>query len=468
MSQNAPDLRPDLARALIPDDRRVNPDGSRQPTIGMVSLGCPKALVDSERILTRLRAEGYAISPEYQGADAVIVNTCGFLDSAKAESLSAIGEALQQNGRVIVTGCLGADPQYITGAHPKVLAVTGPHQYEAVLDAVHAAVPAQPNPFVDLLPATGVKLTPRHYSYLKISEGCNHACKFCIIPDMRGRLVSRPAHAVLREAEKLVEAGVKELLVISQDTSAYGVDRKHDLSLWKGGEVRAHITDLAREMGKLGLDHKPWVRLHYVYPYPHVRDLIPLMAEGLVLPYLDIPFQHADPGVLRRMARPAAAARTLDEIAVWRSVCPDITLRSTFIVGFPGETEAEFQTLLDWMDEAQLDRVGCFQYENVAGARSNALPDHVPAEVKQERFDRFMAKAQIISEAKLAAKVGTTLEVIVDEVDPEGATCRTKADAPEIDGNLFIDADFESLSPGDIVTVEVEEAGDYDLWGRII
>jgi ribosomal protein S12 methylthiotransferase len=440
MSENPPILRPDLARALVPDTRREG-----QPTIGMVSLGCPKALVDSERILTRLRAEGYAISPDYKGADAVIVNTCGFLDSAKAESLEAIGEALQENGRVIVTGCLGAEPEYITGAHPKVLAVTGPHQYEAVLDAVHGAVPPAPDPFIDLLPATGVSLTPRHYSYLKISEGCNHKCKFCIIPDMRGRLVSRPAHAVLREAEKLVEAGVKELLVISQDTSAYGVDRKHDLSPWKGGEVRAHITDLAREMGKLGA----WVRLHYVYPYPHVRELIPLMAEGLVLPYLDIPFQHAHPDVLKRMARPAAAARTLDEIAAWRAIAPDLTLRST------------------WLDEAQLDRVGCFQYENVAGARSNDLPNHVPAEIKQERFDRFMEKAQAISAAKLAAKVGKVLEVIVDEVDEDGATCRTKADAPEIDGNLFIDEGFEALTPGDIVTVEVDEAGDYDLWGRL-
>ena len=463
MTQNPPLLRPDLARSLIPDTRRQG-----QPTIGMVSLGCPKALVDSERILTRLRAEGYAISPDYRGAEAVIVNTCGFLDSAKAESLEAIGEALQQNGRVIVTGCLGAQPEYITGAHPRVLAVTGPHQYEAVLDAVHKAVPPKPDPFIDLLPASAVTLTPRHYSYLKISEGCNHKCKFCIIPDMRGRLVSRPAHAVLREAEKLVEAGVRELLVISQDTSAYGVDRKHDLSPWKGGEVRAHITDLARELGKLGGPNKPWVRLHYVYPYPHVRDLIPLMADGLVLPYLDIPFQHAHPDTLRRMARPAAAARTLDEIAAWRGICPDITLRSTFIVGYPGETEAEFQTLLDWMDEAQLDRVGCFKYENVAGARSNALPDHVPEEVKQDRWDRFMQKAQAISEGKLAAKVGRTLQVIVDEVDEEGATCRTMADAPEIDGNLFIDEGFESLKPGDLVTVEVDEAGEYDLWGRLV
>jgi len=459
MPVNPPNLRPDLApRPVIAEARR---DG--QPTIGMVSLGCPKALVDSERILTRLRAEGYAISPDYAGADAVIVNTCGFLDSAKAESLEAIGEALASNGRVIVTGCLGAEPEYITGAHPKVLAVTGPHQYEQVLDAVHLAVPPSPDPFIDLMPAAGVKLTPRHYSYLKISEGCNHKCKFCIIPDMRGRLVSRPAHAVMREAEKLVEGGVKELLVISQDTSAYGVDVKHAVTAGRDGrEHRAHITDLARDLGSLGA----WVRLHYVYPYPHVRDLIPLMAEGLVLPYLDIPFQHAHPDTLRRMARPAAAARTLDEIAAWRAVCPEITLRSTFIVGYPGETEAEFQTLLHWLEEAQLDRVGCFQYENVAGARSNALPDHVPAEVKQDRWDRFMQKAQAISEAKLAAKVGKTLQVLVDEVDAEGATCRTMADAPEIDGNLFIDEGFEDLAPGDLVTVQVDEAGEYDLWGR--
>ena len=454
MSQNPPSLRPDIApRARFSEAARPG-----QPTIGMVSLGCPKALVDSERILTRLRAEGYAISPDYAGADAVIVNTCGFLDSAKAESLDAIGEALAENGRVIVTGCLGADPDYITGAHPKVLAVTGPQQYEQVLDAVHRAVPPDPNPFIDLLPATGVKLTPRHYSYLKISEGCNHACKFCIIPDMRGKLQSRPAHAILREAEKLVDAGVRELLVISQDTSAYGVDIKHATER----DHRAHITDLARDLGSLGA----WVRLHYVYPYPHVRNLIPLMAEGLVLPYLDIPFQHAHPDTLRRMARPAAAAKTLDEITAWRSVCPDITLRSTFIVGYPGETEAEFQTLLDWMDEAQLDRVGCFKYENVAGARSNALPDHVAPEVKQDRWDRFMARAQSISEAKLEAKVGRTLQVIVDEVDADGATCRTWADAPEIDGNLFIDEDFEGISVGDLLTVTVDEAGEYDLWGR--
>ncbi|MDO5613655.1 MAG: 30S ribosomal protein S12 methylthiotransferase RimO [Paracoccus sp. (in: a-proteobacteria)] len=455
MSQNPPIIRPDLARAHVPQDA-ARPG---QPTIGMVSLGCPKALVDSERILTRLRAEGYAISPDYAGADAVIVNTCGFLDSAKAESLEAIGEALAENGRVIVTGCLGAEPDYITGAHPSVMAVTGPHQYEQVLDAVHAAVPPAPDPFIDLMPAASVRLTPRHYAYLKISEGCNHHCKFCIIPDMRGRLVSRPAHAVLREAEKLVAGGVRELLVISQDTSAYGVDRRHAT---EHGH-RAHITDLARDLGSLGA----WVRLHYVYPYPHVRELIPLMAQGLVLPYLDIPFQHAHPDVLRRMARPAAAAKTLDEIAAWRAVCPGITLRSTFIVGYPGETEAEFQTLLDWLDEAQLDRVGCFQYENVAGARANDLPGHVAPEVKQDRWDRFMAKAQAISEAKLAAKVGTRQQVIVDEVDDQGATCRTMADAPEIDGNLFIDEGFQGLTPGDIVTVTVDEAGEYDLWGRV-
>ncbi|MEQ9242222.1 30S ribosomal protein S12 methylthiotransferase RimO [Roseovarius indicus] len=455
MSTNPPDLRPDLARSTISEASRPG-----QPVIGMVSLGCPKALVDSERILTRLRAEGYGISPDYSGADAVIVNTCGFLDSAKAESLEAIGEALQENGRVIVTGCLGAEPEYITGTHPKVLAVTGPHQYEQVLDAVHSAVPPSPDPFVDLLPSSGVKLTPRHYSYLKISEGCNHKCKFCIIPDMRGRLASRPAHAVLREAEKLVENGVKELLVISQDTSAYGVDTKHA----ETGGHRAHITNLARDLADLGA----WVRLHYVYPYPHVRDLIPLMAEGRILPYLDIPFQHAHPDTLKRMARPAAAAKTLDEINAWRAICPDISLRSTFIIGYPGETEEEFQTLLDWLDEARLDRVGCFKYENVEGARSNDLPDHVPEPVKQERWERFMEKAQVISEEKLAAKVGSVQDVIVDDIDEDGiATCRTKADAPEIDGCLFIDEGTESLSVGDIVTVEVDEAGEYDLWGQL-
>ncbi|MEM9319426.1 MAG: 30S ribosomal protein S12 methylthiotransferase RimO [Pseudomonadota bacterium] len=454
MVQNPPDLRPDQARARVPEAARPG-----QPRIGMVSLGCPKALVDSERILTRLRAEGYAISPDYDGADAVIVNTCGFLDSAKAESLGAIGEAVAQNGRVIVTGCLGAEPDYITGAHPQVLAVTGPHQYEQVLDAVHHAIPPAPDPFVDLLPPQGVKLTPRHYGYLKVSEGCNHRCKFCIIPDMRGRLASRPQAAVLREAERLVSSGVRELLIISQDTSAYGTDQK-------GRAAKFPILDLGAELAQLDA----WVRLHYVYPYPHVRDLVPLMAEagpGL-LPYLDIPFQHAHPDTLRRMARPAAAARTLDEISAWRTVCPGLTLRSTFIVGYPGETETEFQTLLDWLDEAQLDRVGCFQYENVAGARSNALPDHVPEEIKAERFARFMEKAQAISAAKLAAKVGQQLEVIVDAIDQDGATCRTRGDAPEIDGNLFIDEGFDALRPGDLVKVEVDEASDYDLWGKLV
>ena len=459
MSLNPPELRPDLAPRL-----RINePERNGQPKIGMVSLGCPKALVDSERILTRLRAEGYAISSDYKDAEAVIVNTCGFLDSAKAESLEAISEALSENGRVIVTGCLGAEEDYIRGSHPSVLAVTGPHQYEQVLDAVHKAVPPSPDPFIDLLPASGVSLTPRHYSYLKISEGCNHKCKFCIIPDMRGRLTSRPAHAIIREAEKLVDAGVKELLVISQDTSAYGVDIKHTNT----NNHRAHITDLTRDLGSLGA----WIRLHYVYPYPHVRDLIPLMADqsNNILPYLDIPFQHSHPEVLKRMARPAKSSNTLAEIAAWRNDCPDITLRSTFIVGYPGETEAEFQHLLDWLDEAQLDRIGCFQYENVDGARSNALSDHVNPDAKQDRWERFMEKSQIISEAKLAARVGTQLHVIVDDIDSEGiATCRTKADAPEIDGNLFIDDGTEALSIGDVVNVEVDESSEYDLWGKII
>jgi len=452
MTANPPELRPDRARARLPEAPRAG-----QPTIGMVSLGCPKALVDSERILTRLRAEGYGISPDYAGAEAVIVNTCGFLDSARMESLEAIGEALAENGRVIVTGCLGAEPEVITGAHPSVLAVTGPHQYERVLDAVHAAVPPAPDPYVDLVPAQAVSLTPRHYSYLKISEGCNHACRFCIIPDMRGRLVSRPHGAVLREAERLVAAGVREVLVISQDTSAYGVDRKADKP---AGE--AAITALARDLGRLGA----WVRLHYVYPYPHVRELVPLMAEGLVLPYLDVPFQHAHPDTLRRMARPAASARTLDEIAAWRAICPGLTLRSTFIVGYPGETEAEFETLLDWLAEAQLDRVGCFKYENVPGARSNALPDHVAEEVKQERWERFMEAAQAISAARLAAKVGRVLPVIVDAVDAEGATGRSAGDAPEIDGHVYIDAGHEGLAPGDVLDVRIDEASEYDLWGR--
>ena len=425
----------------------------------MVSLGCPKALVDSERILTKLRAEGYGISPNYEGADAVIVNTCGFLDSAKAESLEAIGEAIDENGRVIVTGCLGAEPEFITGAHPRVLAVTGPHQYESVLDAVHQVVPPKPDPFIDLLPETGIKLTPRHFSYLKISEGCNHKCKFCIIPDMRGRLQSRPAHAIIREATKLVDSGVKEILVISQDTSAYGLDLKYKTEQ----SHRSHIKNLAEDLGALGA----WVRLHYVYPYPHVRDLIPLMADGLILPYLDIPFQHAHPDVLRRMARPAASVETLEEIKKWRSICPEITLRSTFIVGYPGETEDEFNTLIDWLDEAQLDRVGCFKYENVDGARSNLLANQISEDIKQHRWEIFMETARKISTEKLARKIGNEIEVIVDEIDDEGAVCRTKADAPEIDGNLFIEENFDKISVGDILKVHVTAASDYDLWGTI-
>ncbi|MDA9329240.1 30S ribosomal protein S12 methylthiotransferase RimO [bacterium] len=459
MSQNPPEIRPDLAPKMQIDST----SRKGQPQIGMVSLGCPKALVDSERILTRLRAEGYAISPEYAGADAVIVNTCGFLDSAKLESLAAIGEALSENGRVIVTGCLGAKEDYIRKNHPSVLAVTGPHHYEQVLDAVRKAVPPSPDPFIDLLPASGVSLTPRHYSYLKISEGCNHKCKFCIIPDMRGKLMSRPAHAIIREAEKLVNSGVKELLVISQDTSAYGVDVKHQIS----NNHRPHITDLTKDLGSLGA----WIRLHYVYPYPHVRNLIPLMANqsNNILPYLDIPFQHSHPEVLKRMARPAKSSNTLSEIAAWRNDCPDITLRSTFIVGYPGETETEFQHLLDWLDEAQLDRVGCFKYENVDGARSNSLTNHIDADTKQDRWERFMEKSQAISEAKLSKKVGSTLDVIVDNIDEDGvAICRTKADAPEIDGNLFIDENTDKIKIGDIITVKVDEASEYDLWGQII
>ena len=454
MSSNPSLNRPDQAKPSLNDHR-----SSEQPNIGMVSLGCPKSLVDSERILTRLRAEGYGISPDYVGADAVIVNTCGFLDSAKAESLEAIGEAIDENGRVIVTGCLGAEPEFITGAHPRVLAVTGPNQYENVLDAVHQIAPPKPDPFIDLLPETGIKLTPRHYSYLKISEGCNHKCKFCIIPQMRGRLQSRPAHAIIREATKLVDNGVKELLVISQDTSAFGLDLKY--SSEKGH--RSHIKDLACDLGKLGA----WVRLHYVYPYPHVRDLIPLMADGLILPYLDIPFQHAHPEVLKRMARPAASVGTLEEIKKWRSICPEITLRSTFIVGYPGETEDEFNTLIEWLDEAQLDRVGCFKYENVDGARSNSLPNQISEDVKQHRWEVFMEKAGNISAKKLAKKIGKEIDVIVDEIDEEGAICRTKADAPEIDGNLFIENNFQEINVGDIVKVTVTEAGDYDLWGTI-
>jgi ribosomal protein S12 methylthiotransferase len=431
------------------------------PKVGMVSLGCPKALVDSERILTKLRADGYGLSADYAGADVVLVNTCGFLDSAKEESLEAIGEALAENGRVIVTGCLGSEAEMIRARFPKVLAISGAHQYEAVVAAVHEAAPAPAHPFVDLVPDAGLKLTPRHYSYLKISEGCNHRCAFCIIPSLRGDLVSRRPDAILREAEKLVAAGTKELLVISQDTSAYGVDIKHQPRDWKGAPVRAHMTDLARELGKLGA----WVRLHYVYPYPHVDQVIPLMAEGLVLPYLDIPFQHAAPAVLKAMKRPANEAKVLERIRNWRTIAPDITIRSTFVVGFPGETEADFQYLMDWLEEAQLDRVGAFRFEPVAGAAANALPNPVPEEVKEERYARLMELTARISAEKLAAKVGRTIDVLIDAVDDEGgATGRSKADAPEIDGEVHL-RDAESLSEGDIVQVLIEDADEHDLFG---
>jgi ribosomal protein S12 methylthiotransferase len=422
--------------------------------------------VDSERILTRLRAEGYAISPNYAKAQAVIVNTCGFLDSAKIESLEAIGEAIEENGKVIVTGCLGSEKDFIKKNHPSVLSITGPQQYEKVLDAVHSAVPAKPDPFFDLLPKPQISLTPRHYSYLKISEGCNHKCKFCIIPSMRGKLNSRPSNAILREAERLVSSGVKELLIISQDTSAYGADIKYEKRSWNNKEVRSHIVNLTRELGELGA----WIRLHYIYPYPHVRDLIPIMADknNNVLPYLDIPFQHAHPDVLKRMSRPAAATKTLEEINAWRQECSELTIRSTFIVGFPGETDDEFQTLLDWLDEAQLDRVGCFQYENVKGARSNLLPNHVSGDEKQDRWERFMSKAQEISQQKLQKKIGNIYEAIVDEIDKNVAICRTKDDAPEIDGNIFIEENTELLKVGDIVSVKVRNAAEYDLFGELL
>jgi ribosomal protein S12 methylthiotransferase len=432
------------------------------PKVGMVSLGCPKALVDSERILTKLRADGYGLSPDYAGADVVLVNTCGFLDSAKEESLEAIGEAIAENGRVIVTGCMGNEADVIRARFPQVLAISGPHQYEAVVSAVHEAAPPVPNAFVDLVPEAGLKLTPRHYSYLKISEGCNHRCAFCIIPSIRGDLVSRRPDAIVREAQKLVEAGTRELLVISQDTSAYGVDMKHA----EYGGIRAHMTDLARALGGLGSAADPvWVRLHYVYPYPHVDQVIPLMAEGLLTPYLDIPFQHAAPSVLKAMKRPANEAKVLERIKSWRAIAPDIAIRSSFVVGFPGETEADFQYLLDWLDEAQLDRVGAFRFEPVEGAAANALPDQVPEEVKEERYQRIMEKTAAISAAKLAAKVGRTLPCIIDEVDEDGgANARSQADAPEIDGTVFL-RDAGPLNPGDIVPVLIEDADEHDLYG---
>jgi len=433
------------------------------PQIGFISLGCPKALVDSERILTKLRSEGYTISPTYQDADLVVVNTCGFIDAAVEESLDSIGEALAQNGKVIVTGCLGSREAEIRERHPQVLKVTGAHALEEVVAAVHEHLPPPHDPFISLVPPQGIKLTPRHYAYLKISEGCNHRCTFCIIPSMRGDLVSRPVDEVMLEAERLANAGVKELLVVSQDTSAYGLDLKYQSRDWKGRAVKTRFYDLAEALGDLGI----WVRMHYVYPYPHVDEVIPLMAEGKILPYLDIPFQHANSRILKLMKRPAASENNLERIKAWRDVCPDITLRSTFIVGFPGETEQEFEQLLDFMSEAQMDRVGCFAYSPVKGAVANDLPDPVPEEVKQERLARFMAHQAEISAARLQQRVGRIETVLIDEVVEEGAVARSKADAPEIDGQVFIDG-ATHLKVGDFVDVELEEADEYDLWGRLV
>jgi ribosomal protein S12 methylthiotransferase len=434
----------------------------KAPRVGLVSLGCPKALVDSERIMTKLRSDGYDMSPDYAGADVVLVNTCGFLDSAKAESLEAIGEAIAENGRVVVTGCMGKDAELIRERFPDVLAVTGPQQYEEVVAAVHDAAPPSASPFTDLVPEAGLKLTPRPYSYLKISEGCNHRCAFCIIPQLRGDLQSRRPDAILREAEKLVAAGTKELLVISQDTSAYGLDLKHASWPWKGGDVRAHMADLVSELGKLGA----WVRLHYVYPYPQVDKVIPLMADGLLLPYLDIPFQHASPKVLKAMKRPANEAKVLQRLKEWRGIVPDITVRSSFVVGFPGETDEDFEYLLNWLEEAQLDRVGAFKFEAVDGADATTMPDQIPDEVKQERYARVMALSARISAEKLAAKVGKTIDVLIDAVDPEtgGATGRSKADAPEIDGEVHL-RDSGSLEAGDIVQAKIEDSDEHDVFG---
>ncbi len=434
------------------------------PKVGFVSLGCPKNLVDSERILTQLRTEGYDVVPSYDDAELVVVNTCGFIDSAVQESLEAIGEALAENGKVIVTGCLGAKENQIREIHPKVLEITGPHAYEEVLGHVHKYVEKPThNPFTSLVPAQGVKLTPRHYAYLKISEGCNHRCTFCIIPSMRGDLVSRPIGEVLAEAKRLKEAGVKEILVISQDTSAYGVDVKHRTGFYDGMPVKTSMVALCEELAKLGM----WVRLHYVYPYPHVDDVIPLMRDGKILPYLDIPLQHASPRILKLMKRPGSVERTLERIQKWREICPEITLRSTFIVGFPGETEEEFQMLLDFIDKAELDRVGCFKYSPVEGAKANELPDPVPAEVQEERFQRFMELQQQVSIRKLARRVGKEMLVLIDEVDEEGATGRSAADAPEIDGLVYLNGET-GLKPGDMVKVRIDEADEYDLWASLV
>ncbi len=431
--------------------------------VGFISLGCPKALVDSERILTQLKMDGYDIVPTYTDAEVVVVNTCGFIDSAKQESLDAISEAISENGRVIVTGCMGKgdDARVIQELHPKVLSVTGPAAYEEVVGAVHQYVPPSQNhdPYTDLVPPQGVKLTPRHYAYLKISEGCNHRCSFCIIPDMRGDLVSRPIGDVMEEAERLVRAGVRELLVISQDTSAYGIDTKYRTGFWNGRPLKTRMQELCEALGEFGI----WVRLHYVYPYPHVDKVIPLMAEGKILPYLDVPLQHGSPEVLKRMKRPAAAEKSLERIQAWRRDCPDITLRSTFIVGFPGESDRDFEMLLDFLEEAQLDRVGCFQYSPVKGAKANDLPNHVPEELKQERWDQFMAVQQKISTDKLQAKVGRTVEVLIDAVDEQGAIGRSAADAPEIDGKVYLDG-AQGLNPGDFAEGEVTAADEYDLW----
>jgi len=429
------------------------------PRVGFVSLGCPKALVDSERVLTQLRAEGYAVAPTYGGADLVIVNTCGFIEAAVAESLDAIGEALAENGRVIVTGCLGAKNGVVKHAHPSVLAVTGPHDLAGVMSAVHAHLPKPHDPFVDLVPPQGVRLTPKHYAYLKISEGCNHRCTFCIIPSMRGPLASRPAGEVMREAEALVKAGVKELLVISQDTSAYGVDVRHRTDFWNGRPLKTRLVELARALGTLGV----WVRLHYVYPYPHVDDVIPLMADGKILPYLDVPFQHASPRILKLMKRPASAEATLERIRAWRAVCPELTIRSTFIVGFPGETEREFEALLEFLAEAELDRVGCFAYSPVEGAKANELPGQLPEDVKEERRARFMAAQARISARRLKAKVGKRLRVLVDRVEGAKAVARSSADAPEIDGVVHV-ARAETLQPGEFAEVKVSRSDAHDMW----
>jgi len=434
------------------------------PKVGIVSLGCPKALVDSERIITRLRAEGYTISGDYEGADLVLVNTCGFLDSAREESLDAIGEAIEQNGKVIVTGCLGAEPDVIEKAHPKVLAITGPHQYEQVMGAVHEHLAPPPDPKRDLIPKSGLRLTPRHYAYLKISEGCNNRCSFCIIPKLRGDLVSRPVHHVLTEAERLVAAGVKELSVISQDTSAYGLDVKYAPQTWKGTEYQTRFLDLAKGLSTLGA----WVRLHYVYPYPHVDDVIDLMADGGILPYLDIPFQHASPRVLKAMKRPAKQDRVLERIKAWRAAVPELAIRSTFIVGFPGETEEDFEILLDFIREAKIDRAGCFKYENVAHADSRDLPDHVPEEVKEERWHRFMATQADVSAARAAAQIGTVQDVIIDGPDEEAGSYigRSKADAPEIDGVVYVQSEA-ALTPGDIIRASIQDADEYDLYATL-